>query len=64
MGSPGPGPSGSGSRKRSSSSSYSARSALHSLQGSAVPVRGEAYCDCLKMGRENDCVCGEEDKGT
>lgn len=29
--------------------------------GSAKPVKGEAFCDCYKTGREKDCVCGEDD---
>ncbi|KAL3876268.1 hypothetical protein ACJMK2_034135 [Sinanodonta woodiana] len=29
--------------------------------GSARPVKGEAFCDCYKTGRERDCLCGEDD---
>lgn len=29
--------------------------------GSAKPVKGEAFCDCYKLGREKECVCGEDD---
>ena len=29
--------------------------------GSARPVKGEAFCDCYKLGKEKECVCGEED---
>lgn len=29
--------------------------------GSARPVKGEAFCDCYKTGKEKDCVCGEDD---
>ena len=29
--------------------------------GSARPVKGEAFCDCYKSGKEKECVCGEED---
>lgn len=30
-------------------------------RGSAMPVKGEAYCDCFRKGREKDCSCGEID---
>ncbi|KAL5018598.1 hypothetical protein ScPMuIL_004320 [Solemya velum] len=30
-------------------------------RGSAIPVKGEAYCDCFRKGREKDCSCGETD---
>lgn len=29
--------------------------------GSEKPVKGEAFCDCYKTGREKECVCGEDD---
>ncbi|XP_052779752.1 SPRY domain-containing SOCS box protein 3-like isoform X2 [Mya arenaria] len=35
--------------------------ASHLTVGSAKPVKGEAFCDCYKTGREKECVCGEDD---
>ena len=32
--------------------------------GSAKPVKGEAFCDCYKTGREKECICGEDDSCT
>jgi hypothetical protein len=32
--------------------------------GSAKPVKGEAFCDCYKTGREKECICGEDDACT
>lgn len=32
--------------------------------GSAKPVKGESFCDCYKLGREKECICGEDDSCT
>jgi len=32
--------------------------------GSAKPVKGEAFCECYKTGREKECICGEDDSCT